>query len=436
MKLKRYLQYIKEDLKEDLESRKIWELNEDQIREYLIEIQDAEYLIVVNFGFSKESKFGGDYYTEDIESGDNIRPAYWIEISKSKDISKDDVTDSLIFAYSMIEYEGECDVELKDEGGVLDLDSILIKSGFFTDVDPDDEYSGLELEGNLILFAKQKNTIKITQEDLENYYGWSVSVKKDGQLWAEMDLEDLANFILSSRSEYKDFLVGGQETMWDYYDISNYYPEINSLFQYELDKENKILVVKSIIKEVGGLENIINHIGDECDDDVYESVKDMSEEELINYLLKEKFYETIKQLVSESEMFIEVKDIVANWEMSAHCDDNYDEIVSDFDRIVSDELGQYEKLEKEVVKKYTINGQQKEYKDYTTYYQFPYSNDWISDIDSQYRFNCYLDDIFRDWIREQNFDRKLNPRIYDWGEVDRVKMNKEIKSYLTRYLSK
>ena len=54
MKLKRYLQFIRESLKEDLESRKIWELNEDKIREYLIELDDAGYLITVNFGFVKK----------------------------------------------------------------------------------------------------------------------------------------------------------------------------------------------------------------------------------------------------------------------------------------------------------------------------------------------------------------------------------------------
>ena len=46
----------------------------------------------------------------------------------------------------------------------------------------------------------------------------------------------------------------------------------------------------------------------------------------------------------------------------------------------------------------------------------------------------YIDDIFRDWIREENISKELNPRISDWGDVDREKMNKDIKSYLTRYL--
>lgn len=447
MKLKRYLQFIKESLKEDLDSGIVWELNEDQIREYLIELDDAGYLITVGFGFvdtitqhfyNKPSQ-QKEVYSEKAKAGENVRSAYWIQIEKSRDLSKDDVSDAFKFACSIISDEGDCDISIYDrDGGLGDVEGIVIKGGFFyTDNWNSNEPELLEADDYIAIFAKQKNTIKIRPTDLEDYYGWSVSVKKDGQLWAEMDLEDLADFILSSRSDYKDSLVKGQEYMWDYYELSNYYPEINSLFQYDLDKENEVLVVKSLIKELGGFEQTINHIGDECDNDVYGSVKNISEEDLIDFLLKERFHDTIKQLVSSSEMFQEIKSTVANWEMSAHCDDNHDEIVSAFDSIVSDELGQFEKVEKEVTKHYTTkDGRKVEYKDNVTYYQFPYSNDWISDIDSEYLFNKELDQLFRDFIRESDINRNLNPRISDYGSVNKEEMNKDIQAYLTRYLSK
>ena len=442
MKLKRYIQFIKESLKEDLDSGKIWELNEDQIREYLIELDDAGYLITVNFGFVKKHTINyynkpsveKDVYTENIVAGEEIRPAYWIEIQKSRDVNNEDVTDSLKFACSIIEDEADSDIKLFDSDTDVDINTTLIKGGIFINVDPEDNMSGEEANNYIAIFAKQRNTIKIKPTDLEDYYGWNVDVKKEGQLCAEIDLEDLADFILSPRSDYKDSLVKGQEHMWDYYELSSYYPEINSLFQYDLDKENEILLVKSIIKELGGFEQTINHIGDECD--VYDKVKGMSEEELINYLLKERFYDTIKQLVKSSDVFTEIKSDVANWEMSAHCDDNHDEIVSSFDSIVSDELGQYEKVVKEVTKHYTTkDGRRVEYKTDVTYYQFPYSNDWISDIDSEYLFNKDLDELFRDFVRESNIDRNLNPRISDYGSVNKEDMNKDIKAYLTRYLS-
>lgn len=450
MKLKRYLQFIKESLKEDLESGKIWELDEDQIREYLIELDDAGYLITVNFGFVKKHtihrynkpSIEKDVYTENIVAGEEIRPAYNIVIEKSRDLSGEDVSDAFKFACSIISDEGDCDISIHDsQGGLGEIEGIQIKGGFFyTDNWNSSQPELLEAEDHIEIFAKQKNTIKIKPTDLEDYYGWSVSVKKDGQLWAEIDLEDLADFILSPRSDYKDSLVKGQEYMWDYYDISAYYPDIISLFGYSVDKENEVLVVKAIIKELGGYEQAINHIGDECDNQIYEEVKDMTEEELIEYLLSERFYKTIKQLASHSMVLQEIRDTIANWEMSAHCDENYDQIVSSFDSIVNDELGQYEKVVKEVTKYYNSkdaegNQVRREYKTDITYYQFPYSNDWISETDSEYLYNKDLDDLFRDFVRESNIDRNLNPRISDYGDVNKEDMNKDIKAYLTRYLS-
>ncbi len=269
MKLKRYLQFIKESLKEDLESGKIWEINEDQIREYLIELDDAGYLITVGFGFvdtitqhfyNKPSQ-QKEVYSEKAKAGENVRPAYWIQIEKSRDLSKDDVSDAFKFACSIISDEGDCDISIYDrDGGLGDVEGIQLKGGlFFTDNWNSNEPELLEADDYIAIFAKQKNTIKIRPTDLEDYYGWSVSVKKDGQLWAEMDLEDLADFILSPRTEYKDSLVKGQEHMWDYYDISDYYPDIISLFNYSVEKENQVLVVKAIIKELGGYEQAIFH---------------------------------------------------------------------------------------------------------------------------------------------------------------------------------
>lgn len=453
MKLKRYIQFIKESLKEDIEEGNLWKLNEDDIRDYLTELTDNGYLITVGFGFLEKSKRGSyvngewkeiekDVYSEKVLVGDNVRPAYWIQIEKSRNISKDDVTDTLKFACSIISEQANADIEISDSDGVLDIDGILLKGGLFINTDSEDDYSGEEAESYIAIFAKQKDTIKITQKQLSEYYGWNVSLEKEGQLWAEIDLEDLSDFILSTRTQYKDSLVKGQEYMWDHYDISYYYPNRDDLFNYELDKENKILLIKSLIKSYGGFDKF--HQIKYLDNPEISEIK--NEDELVKFLAEERFNRTILNIVSKEfemseEPLSEVSDTIANWNMSAHCDDNYDEIVSDFDRIVSDELGQYEKIEKEITKFYKSkdaegNETKKEYKDYITYYQFPYSNDWIRDIDSDYLYNKDLDDLFRDWVREQNIDRDLNPGLSDYGNVDSKKMNEDIKAYLNRYLNR
>ena len=53
--LRKYLEFIKEAL----ETSSIWKIDENKIREFLIELEDAEYLISVTFGFVNTKK---DYY--------------------------------------------------------------------------------------------------------------------------------------------------------------------------------------------------------------------------------------------------------------------------------------------------------------------------------------------------------------------------------------
>ena len=42
--------------------------------------------------------------------------------------------------------------------------------------------------------------------------------------------------------------------------------------------------------------------------------------------IKERFYDTLKQLCTNSDITDEIKQTVADWEMSAHVDDNYKSI--------------------------------------------------------------------------------------------------------------
>jgi hypothetical protein len=97
----------------------------------------------------------------------------------------------------------------------------------------------------------------------------------------------MARRILSS-SDYKrwgSILEGGELDIGDYYG-DGYYPEIDSMFQYTLNGENRVLLVRSIIKELGGLESTLNELEDE---EIYEELVGKSEDEVIQILLKERF---------------------------------------------------------------------------------------------------------------------------------------------------
>ena len=439
MKLKRYEQFIKESL----ETSSIWKIDENKIREFLIELEDAHYLITVTFGFVNIMKkyfynrptVESEVFDEKILSNQPTRPAISIIIQSTAETSNSDVTDDLLTVLDVIEFETDSQIELFDNGGKLDRDDLKAQAGFFI------KSSDLEIEGPLFIFVKLNAEIKFTQKQMADFYGWECDEEEGDNIYVHVSLEDMADYILSSKSRWEKTLVQGEEALWDHYDISHYYPDINSLFQYTLDKENANLLIKSMIKEAGGLDDIKRHIADECDNSVWDKVKEMSELELIDYLLKERFNNTLKQLVKNSEIFGDINQTVADWELGAHVHDNYREILSEFDSCVSDEF-KFTKFEKEVEKSWkakSADGNEviHKYTEEETFYRIQFDNKWIEDTnderDDDQFYGLTLRSIFREYCETlERYD--LNPRFSDYGDVDSKKMNSEIKAILTKYL--
>jgi hypothetical protein len=449
--IKKYLQFISESIKEDIEEGTLWKLSEDDITDYMLEITDAGYSISVEFGFSEKVKQGGykegkwvesekEVFTDKVKAGDEVTPAYWISIIKGDRIKNDDVTSTFQFACSIIAEEANAEISVNDSDGNLgDIDGIEIKGGlFYTDNWNSSEPELLEVD-NIAIFAKSKETVTFTQENLVEYYNWTDAIVKEDKVYVEFDIEDMSDIMLSRNSSYKDILVKGEENMYDNYYSNDYQPDIPSMIQYTLTKENNHLLIKSMIKEVGGLENMINHIGDECSE-AYESVKGKSEEEVIEFLLKERFYNTLKQLCKNSEICQEIRQTIGDWEMNAHVDSNYQSILDEFDEIVEKEFT-FTKEKREVTKHYTSkdaegNQTRREYQVLDTFYKIPYNNDWIDNEDGERLKDLSLHDIFKEWCGEQYFTYEMNPNFSDYGDVDSKALNNDLKSDLERYLNK
>ena len=117
-RLKKYLDF----LKESLETSSIWKIDENKIREFLIELEDAEYIISANFGFVGEIKEyfynkptedslyqknikTSEVFTEKILANELTNLAISIEIQSSSKTSNADVTDDFLAALSAIELE-------------------------------------------------------------------------------------------------------------------------------------------------------------------------------------------------------------------------------------------------------------------------------------------------------------------------------------------
>jgi hypothetical protein len=448
MKLKKYIQFIKESIKEDIEEGTLWKLTEDDITDYMLEITDAGYYVSVEFGFCEKVKqhhynrpsVEKDVFTDKVKSGDEVTPAYWIKIDKSDRIKNDDVTSTFQFACSIIEEEANAEISINDEDGNLgDSDGIVIKGGlFYTDNWNSGKPELLETNSYIAIFAKSKETVTFTQENLVEYYNWTDAIIKDGSIYVEVNLEDMADIMLSRKSNYVDILLKGEEDMYDNYHGYDYQPDIPSMIQYTLTKENNNLLIKSMIKEVGGLESMINHIGDECSDETYESVKGKSEEEVIEFLLNERFYGTLKQLCKNSEICQEIRQTIGDWEMNAHVDSNYQSILDEFDEVVESEF-KYTKERREVTKHYTSkdaegNQTRREYQELDTFYKIPYNNDWIENSEGDTLQDNSLFDIFKEWCGEQYFTYEMKPNFSDYGDVDSKALNNDLKSDLERYL--
>jgi hypothetical protein len=452
MKLKRYIHFISESIKEQIEEKTLWKLSEEDITDYMLEITDAGYVVTVEFGFSEKAKQYSykdgkrvetekDIFTDKVKSGDEVTPAYWISIIKGDRIKNDDVTSTFQFACSIIAEEANAEISVNDSDGNLgDPDGIEIKGGlFYTDNWNSSEPELLEAD-NIAIFAKSKETVTFTQENLVEYYNWTDAIVKDGNIYVEVNLEDMSDIMLSRKSNYVDILLKGEEDMYDNYHGYDYQPDIPSMIQYTLTKENNNLLIKAMIKEVGGLESMINHIGDECSDEVYESVKGKSEEEVIEFLLKERFYETLKQLCKNSEICQEIRQTIGDWEMNAHVDSNYQSILDEFDEVVESEFT-YTKEKREVTKYYTSkdaegNQTRREYQELDTFYTIPYNNDWIENSEGDTLQDNSLFDIFKEWCGEQYFTYEMKPNFSDYGDVDSKALNNDLKSDLERYLNR
>jgi len=188
-----------------------------------------------------------------------------------------------------------------------------------------------------------------------------------------------------------------------------------------------------MIKEIGGLEIFISEFKNE-------NLEGKSEEEVIEFLLKERFYETLKKLCKDSEICQEVRQNIGDWEMNAHVDRNYKEVLDEFDEIVEKEFS-YTKTEKEVTKYYTSkdtegNQTKREYQVTETFYIIQFNNDWTENTDAEYLKGRDLVDLFKEYCGEMSFNYKIEPHFSDWGDVDKVALNKDINSDLKRYLSK
>lgn len=416
--IKNWIEFIKESF----EVEKLYRFSDEKIEDLFVELKDEGYKISIEHGFviSQVRRYGEtEVFDQKLVSGESVRPAYWVSIH-DKRVTNVDVTDSLLTAIDYLE-DKKFEVVL-DDNGVLDRDAIKVKGGFFIDDD-------LQAEGDLCLFIKDTRQVQVTNKDLCEFYKWTPDEIIGDDIYIYISMEDLADIILKNKDNYKEQLINGIEER--YYYSSYHQPDTQSLFQYYLDKDNELLIIKLLIKEYGGLEEFVK----ESDNDKLEG---LSEDEVISFLLKERFYSTLDKLCKDSEMVQEIKQIYGDMSVNAHMETNYNELVGEFDDIVGKSV-EFDKFDKEVDVNYTQrdkdgNTEVKTYKEVKTFYKIKYSNDWIDNFDSDFLMDESLYDVFSEYARQDFYGYELKPHFSDYGDVDYKVFNSEVKSLLKFYI--
>ncbi len=453
--IKRYLQFIKEqqlslfpmdEVMKPVEEVKTYRLEDDKIEELFVEMKDAGYTMDIQRGFVGESwSYNGNckkVFSQNLVKGE-VTPAYWINIHDTKP-SNDDITDVVLTAIDYFEdlgfntkvYEGKPNDYYSNSE--LNIDELLVAGGFFLKDESGDIKKDIQIS-DFGIFVMDKKEVEIDTKELCEYYGWLSEKDKDtfiegDDIYIIVGMEDLADILLGDEKSYKSQLIDGIDD--DYYYSSEYYPDTNSLFSYDLNKENDVLTIKALIKEYGGLEEFVK----EADN---EELEGLTEDEVIEYLLKERFYRTLDNLCKDSDLIQDIKQTYGDYAVSAHQDSNYTDLVNEFDNIVGDrsygaELS-YSKYDKEVeVKKtYTKQDGTREthtYPEVQTFYKIKFDNKWLENFDYDFLQNESLYDIFREYCQAYLGTFKLDPHFSDYGSVDLKDFNSDVTWMLNNKL--
>jgi len=447
--IKKYLEFIKEsqlslwpmeEVMKPVVEEKTYRIEDDKIEELFVELQDEGYTFEIDRGYVEQKWFYGggtkEVFGKKLIKG-KVTPAYLIDIYDTKPTSVD-VTDVVLTAVDYFEDLG-FEVELLEGDSKIDLNELLVKGGFFLKDESGDITKDIQIDDVISIFVKDKKEVDISAEELCEYYEWISDKNKDtfiegNDIYIIEEMEDLADTLIrDSKNSYKEQLVNGIDG--DYYWSSEYRPSTNSLFQYDLDKDNEILTIRALIKEYGGLEEFLK----EADND---NLEGLTEDEVINFLLKESYHRTLEKLCEDSELINDIKQMYGDHAVTAHQDENYKDLVNEFDNIVGDrtygaELS-YSKFDKEVEVKHTYTKEDgtretRSYPAVKTFYKIKYENKWIEDFDYDFLKDYSLDAIFREYVGNIG-PFSFEPHFSDYGTVDSKSFNSDVTYMLNHIL--
>lgn len=366
--IKKYIEFIKEDvfLKED-------------IRDYFIELIDEGYVIdTKDILYTPIYDNGKAYYdySEQVLPNSEYTKGVEITIEKSTEPTEKDLTDVFLFGVNMLSDLGEVDLS-DDYETTFRAEDISLKDGNVT------------LKGTnefiiyLYLNTKELVTLNAVEAAKYNEIDISSAIVEDGRVFLSYTLEEIAVELLENH-----------ELITNLNYESSYSIDYMSLFDNYLNKENFKKLVTIMVDNIS-----------ELTIEAIEKNGDMNKEEVIDYLMNERFYSILTEYAIFEDKLNEIINLVY-----VEVDD------ATFEGINKIILEEFNKKLGELVDYKIVNGD--------------YLIEYTEHIDN-YEYEAYIDTLFRTFFSENMIVLEPDlPDYYHTEDIDLVKLNKEIKKML------
>lgn len=440
--IKNWLQFIGESQQLELfKDEGIFPYTEEDIIDYLLELEDNKYFIDVRFGWlDKDNRF-----TQKVESYVE-EPCIGVEINSGSLTKSEDVTSAVTSFIKRVSKKAKA-VRIYDNDGEIPVKLLKFEGGIFLNERPEDSqpnesgnYDDIQLDDGIFILCVF-NQRKLTDKDIFEYYGIKgeklktvegeidcLSYNDKGTPVFEVEVDDLVRWTVDRNDSYVEYITN-PDSIWDNY-IGHfaYQPDHHSFFNYYLSDENRQLLLKVCI-EKDGWETILEELHE-----------DITQEDFIkSYKDYRKLGEILEDLPTSGEIYNDLRNLYVNFEENAKAEEDLEEIISKFDKLVEDQFNTSILEKNRYSKKATAtnkSGEKYEYNHDFATYKLLFNNEWLESLDAETIINA--GSTYNILLEYSNniYTEKLEPHFSDYADVDRDEFNKSAKSDLESYLKR
>lgn len=440
--IKNWLQFIKESQQLELfQDEGIFPYTEEDIRDYLLELEDNKYFIDVRFGWlDRDNRF-----TQKVE-GYVEEPCIGVEINSSFLTKNEDVTSAVTSFIKRVSKKAKA-VRIYDNDGEIPVKLLKFEGGIFLNERPEDSspdesgnYHDIQLDDGIFILCVF-NQRKLTDKDIFEYYGIKgeklrtnegeidcLSYNDKGTPVFEVEVDDLVRWVVDRNDSYVKYITN-PDSIWDnYIGHFDWTPDHHSFFQYYLNDENRQLLLKVCIQK-DGWETILEELG-----------QDITQEDFIkSYKDYRKLGEILEDLPASGEIYNDLRNLYVNFEENAKAEEDLEAIISKFDELVEEQFSTSILEKNRYSKKATTtnkSGEKYEYNHDFTTYKLLYNKEWLESLDAEILMNAGSTYNILSEYSGNIYTENLKPNFSDYADVDRDEFNKSAKSDLEYQLKK